>query len=90
MSTMSVFETMYAESLYRDLVRLSTTVDNVDQTRIMARMVDTVYEAVRDHGRSVALVAQIKKLDVDLDPQDLVNSIHSIIKVHFIPDVVAS
>lgn len=89
---MSVFETMYAESLMRDLVRLGGLADYEDNARqrILARMVDTVNEAVRDLSKSASLVDQIVKMDVDLDPQDLVNSIHQIIVVHFIPSELAS
>jgi 2-phospho-L-lactate guanylyltransferase (CobY/MobA/RfbA family) len=84
---MSAFETMYAESLYRDLVRLSDTAKQVDRERILARMIDNVNEAVRDEVISADLVSQIAAFNVDHDPQDLVDSIHRLIQVHFIPVV---
>jgi hypothetical protein len=83
---MSTFQTMYAQALYRDLVRLSGLADYEDQARqrILARMVDTVNEAVRDEVKSASLVDQIIKMDVDLDPEDLADSIHQLIEVHFV------
>jgi len=87
---MSVFETMYAESLMRDLVRLSDTVKQADRERILARMVDNVYEAVRDMIKSTDLVDKVMKVDVDQDPGDIVDQIHKIIRPHFIDQEVAA
>jgi hypothetical protein len=85
---MSTFETIYAESIYRDLVRLVDAVDQADRDRIIARMVDTVYEATRDHGSSVNMVnTVVLKIDIDQDPDDIVAQVHAMIKPRFFDHV---